>query len=126
MKFKLLVALFAASALITGCDEKKESGDDDKKEDGDKKDKKDKKDKDEKKGGVEIPKECKEYMTALDNCVKDLPAEAKPGLEAGKKAIEDSFAALKDLDAAAAKPGLDALVQSCQQAAKAMEATCKK
>lgn len=128
MKFRLLVALFAACTLVTGCEDKKDGDDDKKEEDGDKKkDKKKKKGKDDDGGGKsELPKECKDYFAALDKCMEKAGPAAE-GMKAGKKAMEDSYAALKDMKGDAAKTSLDALKKSCGDAAKAMESNpaCK-
>jgi hypothetical protein len=120
MKFKVLVALFASAALLTGCpeekkdepkkDEKKEEKKDDKKKD----EKKDEKKEEPKAEGGDMPQECKDYMKAIDDCAGKSPA-AKTAMEATKKAFEDGWNAAKGTPAAAA-----AYKDTCTQGSKAL------
>lgn len=120
MKFRLLVALFAACALVTGCEDKKDGDDDKKEDDGDKKkDKKkgkDKKgDKDDGDSGADMPKACKEYMDAWKECAGNLPDAAKPAMEQAYKAWEDS------MKAATTKEAKAAMEDGCKQSVKALK-----
>jgi len=108
MKTSIFVALFAAAALISGCDDKKKDADEGDDESGEKS---------EKGGDGDIPKECDEYLKTVEKCLKDMPAEAKTAFEQSAKAQRDAIKAATTPEAKKAlkdgcKTALDAMKQN--------------
>jgi hypothetical protein len=120
MKFKILVALFAVSALVTGCDDKKETGgDDDKKED--KKDKADKKGDDKKDAkkdddGGELPGDCKAWKECINSMDETVKASMAPAFEQWEKTYNET-----------SKEGRAAMISSCKTSLDALKTagSCK-
>ncbi len=90
MKTSIWVALFAAAAFISGCDDETQDGD--------------------------IPKECDEYLKTVEKCMKNVPAEARTSFERGVKVQRDAIKAATTPEARRAlregcKTALDAMKQ---------------
>jgi len=122
MKLRILLSVLAlATATMTVACEEKKDADAEAKDDGDKKADGDKKDK--KGGDADVPKACADYFAAVDKCMGAMPAEAKPAMEQGKKAIEDGWKAAKKAGGDSAK----AYEKSCTAAHDAIKANpaCK-
>ena len=81
MKFRFVLALFAAAAFVGGCEKKEEGGADGAKSaaaEG------------KKEGGGAGVKECDEYFAALEKCDK-MPEAAKQAAQQGAKAMKDAL-----------------------------------
>jgi hypothetical protein len=103
MKTKIVIALFAAAALVSGCDKKEEGGD---------------------KGGDEAAsgvKECDAYFAAVEKCMSNAPDESKAAFKQG---IDQMKQQLKTASDDATK---QAVAQGCKAAADALASnpSCK-
>ena len=98
MKTKIVIALFAAAALVSGCDKKDEGGD--KGSDSS--------------GSASGVKECDDYFAAVEKCMSNAPDESKAAFKQGVDQMKQS---LKNASDDASK---QAIAQGCKSAADAL------